>query len=585
MANARLALGLLCFFACMCHIGTERSFHAVAGYTTPSLLTKGNIRRAVKTPWKYSSQRQVSALAILSILLAGDVHCNPGPRQMNYYPCGLCDRDVQCADCIACDGCSIWYHRSCVELSSSDFDALQRPSVQWICPKCDSLNCDSFTFRSFSFSENYYSPLQGLDGSLPSITQSQRFSPLKTSSPCSDHHHSTSQSPDHYHRQHTPNATQPPTQRSHHGSYSGPHPAEHHHSTPNPNNSSSMFNVPKKKNLRIMVVNCRSLEKKRAEFATIVNYVKPDIICGTESWLKTDMQHKEVFPDGYTYYRKDRCSLAGGVFILVHNSLVSSVQTEWDTNCEILWCKIHLQQRRDLIVGCFYMPHRNQPDLNALETSLQKITASRQRQIILAGDFNCPDVNWNSGAVPPGAPERTVQESLVEITTAAYLTQIHEEPTREDNILDLIFTSNPSLNKSSKSIPGISDHSIIVADFDIHPHRTKEKPRKQYLYSKAKWEDLNSEVQQLSGVISTMREEGSSVDDMWTCFKSSLMAAVERYIPSSLRRSNYGLPWVNRKIRKLLQHKKRLYNQAKKKRYLDQLQVLPEGMPTKDEAS
>jgi hypothetical protein len=32
-----------------------------------------------------------------------------------------------------------------------------------------------------------------------------------------------------------------------------------------------------------MTVTCRSLKRKKHEFAAIVNYVKPDIICGTES--------------------------------------------------------------------------------------------------------------------------------------------------------------------------------------------------------------------------------------------------------------------------------------------------------------
>ena len=35
-----------------------------------------------------------------------------------------------------------------------------------------------------------------------------------------------------------------------------------------------------------MTVNCRSIKDKRAEFETALHYLKPDIICATESWLK-----------------------------------------------------------------------------------------------------------------------------------------------------------------------------------------------------------------------------------------------------------------------------------------------------------
>ena len=42
------------------------------------------------------------------------------------------------------------------------------------------------------------------------------------------------------------------------------------------------------------------------------------------------------------------------------------------------------------------------------------------------------------------------------------LTQVHNQPTREGNLLDLVFVSNPSLVKSSTNVPGISDHDIIT---------------------------------------------------------------------------------------------------------------------------
>jgi hypothetical protein len=87
-------------------------------------------------------------------------------------------------DCIACDDCSVWYHKSCVDLATADFEHLQRSTVAWICPKCDSINCNSFTFRSFSLeSSNYYWPLQNLSGSIPSPASGRRFSPLKANSP------------------------------------------------------------------------------------------------------------------------------------------------------------------------------------------------------------------------------------------------------------------------------------------------------------------------------------------------------------------------------------------------------------------
>ena len=50
---------------------------------------------------------------------------------------------------------------------------------------------------------------------------------------------------------------------------------------------------------------------------------------------------------------------------------------------------------------------------------------------------------------------KEIQKSLIEITAQAGLSQIHEEPTREKNLLDLVFTSTTTLTKSSTNIPGI----------------------------------------------------------------------------------------------------------------------------------
>ena len=55
----------------------------------------------MKTPW----------LAIM--LLAGDIHTNPGPRQN--YPCTVCHENVKTKDpWVSCDICEGWSHTVCV---------------------------------------------------------------------------------------------------------------------------------------------------------------------------------------------------------------------------------------------------------------------------------------------------------------------------------------------------------------------------------------------------------------------------------------------------------------------------------------
>ena len=74
--------------------------------------------------------------------------------------------------------------------------------------------------------------------------------------------------------------------------------------------------LPVKQNLRILNINCRSVKENNSEFKMAINYIKPDIICGTESWLKgihpgkptspNAINNAEIFPSNYQAFRNDR---------------------------------------------------------------------------------------------------------------------------------------------------------------------------------------------------------------------------------------------------------------------------------------
>ena len=131
------------------------------------------------------------------------------------------------------------------------------------------------------------------------------------------------------------------------------------------------------------------------------------------------------------------------------------------------------------------MPHRNINDLNKLSKSITMLNNGKPKHIILAGDFNCPDINWSNMTINPKAPEKEVQQQFIDLSTEFNLTQVHDIPTREDSLLDIVLTTNATLVKSSTNIPGLSDHDIIITDAIIKPTYNKNKPQKRYQYCKA----------------------------------------------------------------------------------------------------
>ena len=82
---------------------------------------------------------------------------------------------------VCCDCCSVWHHKSCIELCTTDYELLQRSNVQWMCCKCERLNVFSFTYHSYEIENvSYYEPLNTTESFLDSLTS--QISPIKTSS-------------------------------------------------------------------------------------------------------------------------------------------------------------------------------------------------------------------------------------------------------------------------------------------------------------------------------------------------------------------------------------------------------------------
>ncbi|KAK3088381.1 hypothetical protein FSP39_018443 [Pinctada imbricata] len=204
----------------------------------------------------------------------------------------------------------------------------------------------------------------------------------------------------------------------------------------------------------------------------------------------------------------------GRGIILVEKSLTSIEQVDYITEGEIEWVKVKTKNNKDITVGTFYMPHRKTKHLEELKRSLDIIHSKNQNSnIILTGDFNCPNINWVQQTA--SGQDKDIQQELLDIISSNNLTQIHEKPTYEGNLLDLVLVTNPTLVKSSVNVPGNSDIDIIITDFETKVHHQKLKPRKCYIYSRANWDKVNSDLSDLENTIRDQKNKGSTVEQLW----------------------------------------------------------------------
>ena len=80
--------------------------------------------------------------------------------------------------------------------------------------------------------------------------------------------------------------------------------------------------------------------------------------------------------------------------IAVTNDLISSVVTDLDTDCKILWVQIDLIGTKSLHIGSFYrLPNLDTTALDNLNLSLERLTHRTNGNIWLGGDFNAPHID------------------------------------------------------------------------------------------------------------------------------------------------------------------------------------------------
>ena len=73
---------------------------------------------------------------------------------------------------------------------------------------------------------------------------------------------------------------------------------------------------------------------------------------------------------------------------------------------------------------------------------------------------------------------------MIEIANDHSLIQHVREPTHGNNILDLLFSTNPDPVQSVTVAPGMSYHDIVLADINTKLKGNKKKPRMVYLFTK-----------------------------------------------------------------------------------------------------
>ena len=256
-----------------------------------------------------------------------------------------------------------------------------------------------------------------------------------------------------------------------------------------------------------------------------------------------------------------------GVFIAFRDELVVTPVPlkKADKTLEFVLAKLEVIGKPDLYIGSFYRPTNADPSsLKSLYENLVEITGGRKLpNLILGGDFNLPDADWESGTYN-SSPQygKDVNEKGLEFMSNLFLTQMVSVSTRGRNTLDLLFATCPDLVEQVRVTPGISDHDAVEADILLKAKVCKQKPRTVYMYGKADQGELRRRLETL-GKEFKATSRSRDADGNWNFFTEGIHQIVQDLVPKKIIRERQDLPWITPQLRKNIKKKNRSFRKAK----------------------
>ncbi|KAK8741935.1 hypothetical protein OTU49_002018 [Cherax quadricarinatus] len=310
--------------------------------------------------------------------------------------------------------------------------------------------------------------------------------------------------------------------------------------------------------LKVYYTNSRSVRNKIDELRLIASAGNIDIIAITETWLnlKDREMPSECHIQGYKLFHTDRVNRkGGGVAMYVRDNLNCCVRQDIKLEAsatESVWLQL-LEGREKLILGVIYRaPNLDRECSKLLWDEIRK--ASTYENVVLMGDFNYRHIDWSNltGNLESGDFLDTIQD--------CFLKQFVTEPTRGNNLLDLVLASRETLinNLEVNDELGESDHKSLSFNISWNSPNNGNQVSvpdfrladfiglKNYLGG-LNWNDLTKG--QVGG-------DGCRYD----AFQGIVLAAQSNYVPNREIRSNKNDPkWMNNRLKYLIGQKRGIY--------------------------
>ncbi len=186
------------------------------------------------------------------------------------------------------------------------------------------------------------------------------------------------------------------------------------------------------------------------------------IIAFTEMFLSSDIPDSLLLCScpKYVLLRSDRPTLGGGVAMFCKanlNSVIVPVDLS-ATGCDCLVANLHGPVLCHLV--CCYRPPSCSATATAHLCQLLATICHCNKPVVVVGDFNLPQINWSTYS----AASLLQYDAFLDFMNSASLSQVVQLPIRQDNLLDLVLTSDDLYTSGVAVVDsfGTSDHSAVL---------------------------------------------------------------------------------------------------------------------------
>ena len=201
-----------------------------------------------------------------------------------------------------------------------------------------------------------------------------------------------------------------------------------------------------------------------------------------------------------------------------------------------------------VLICCLYVaPASSEQYFNNVISAIDSLHSDHD--IIFAGDFNAPDINWLTLTASSSFSLR-----LCDTLYSKNLQQIVFEPTHvHGNVLDLVLTTNPDrlqnlvvTDISSNSFS--SDHFLIQFDL-ISQNCSRHMPPTGSMFNYAKGDYIEMDFYLLDKQFDMT---STDIETLWMCLKLEILEACELFVPK-VKSSSFKYPkWFTSEIKHLL---------------------------------